>query len=78
MVDIKELKVGDRIKIVDEPPKGSAFTICRDPHQTEMGQYLGKVVTVAMVQTRCVLIKQDRGRFAWTPELIEEKIDGRR
>lgn len=74
MIELKDLKPGDRVKIVDMPPKGSAFTICQDPKSTEMGQYLGKVVTVAQVQSRCVLIKQDRGKFAWTPCLIEKKV----
>lgn len=74
MIELKDLKPGDRVKIVDMPPKGSAFTICKDPKSVEMGQYLGKVVTIAQVQARCVLIKQDRGKFAWTPEFIERKV----
>lgn len=74
MVELKDLKPGDKVKIVDTPPKGSAFTLCKDPKSTEMGQYLGKVVTVAQIQPRCVLIKQDRGKFAWTPCLIEKKV----
>lgn len=77
MVEIKDLKPGDKIKIVDMPPKGSAFTICKDPKSTEMGQYLGKVVTVARVQARCVQINQDHGKFAWTPCLIEKKVGAR-
>ena len=46
MVNLTELKPGMRVKIVAEPPKGSAFEICKDPHQTEMGQHLNKVVTI--------------------------------
>jgi hypothetical protein len=74
VVNLTELKAGMRIKIVAEPPKGSAFEICKDPHQTEMGQYLNKVVTITRVHERCVSIKEDRGRYAWTPMLIEKVV----
>lgn len=73
MVSLKELKPGDKVRIVQFPPKGSAFTICKDPTQTEMGKWLGKVMTVQKVQTRCVSMKEDGGRWAWTPELMKEK-----
>lgn len=68
-------KVGDRVKIVDYPPKGSGFMICDDPLQSEMGQWLGKVMTIRHVQERCYIMKEDRGRWAWTPILIEKKVD---
>ena len=71
MISLQEIKVGDRIKIVDMPPKGSAFTICKNPKECEMGRYLGRVVTVTKVHDRCVSIKEDGGRWAWTPMLIE-------
>ncbi len=74
MVELKDLKPGDKVKIVDMPPEGSAFTICENPKSTKMGLYLGKVVTVTQVQPRCILIKQDKGKFAWTPCLIERKV----
>lgn len=68
-MDIKTLKPGNRIKIVDTPPKGSAFA-----KGTDMEMYLGKKVTITRVHERCVTIKEDRGRFAWTPMLIEKVI----
>ena len=74
MVNLTELKPGARIQIVSEPPKGSAFEICQDPHQTARGKYLNKVVTVTHVHARCVSIREDGGRFAWTPMLIERVV----
>lgn len=74
MVQMTELKPGMRIKIVSEPPKGSAFEICKDPHQTAMGKHLSKVVTVTRVHERSVSIREDGGRFAWTPMLIEKVV----
>ena len=74
MVQISELKPGMRIKIVAEPPKGSAITIARNPKETEMGSYLGRVVTVTRVHERCASIREDGGKFAWTPMLIERKL----
>ena len=68
-------KVGDRVKIVDYPPKGSGFMICDDPLQSEMGQWLGKIMTIRQVQERCYIMKEDKGRWAWTPVLIEKKIN---
>ncbi len=68
-------KVGDRVKIVDYPPKGSAFTICSNPFETEMGQWLGKIMTVKQVQERCYIMKEDKGQWAWTASLIEKKVD---
>lgn len=68
-------KVGDKVKIVDYPPKGSGFMICDDPLTCEMGQWLGKIMTIRQVQERCYIMKEDRGRWAWTPSLIEKKVD---
>lgn len=71
MVSLQEIKAGDRIRLVTVPPKGSAITISENPKETEMGRYLGRVVTVTKVHDRCVSIKEDSGRWAWTPMLIE-------
>ena len=68
-------KVGDKVKIVNYPPKGSGFTICEDPLQCEMGQWLGKIMTIKQVQEHCYIMKEDRGRWAWTFDLIEKKIN---
>lgn len=68
---IAELNPGDRIRLVMDPPKGSAITISSNPKETEMGQYLGHVVTVSKLHERCVSIREDGGKFAWTPMLIE-------
>ena len=74
MLQLSELKPGMRIKIVATPPKGSAFEPGNNPHQTEMGAYLNQIVTVTHVYERCVSIKEDHGKFAWTPMLIERVI----
>lgn len=66
-MEITNLKNGDMILLVTEPPKGSAYT-------PEMQPYLGKTVTVTRVHERCVSIQEDCGRFAWTPMLIEKKV----
>lgn len=71
---MRELKPGDRVKIVDYPPKGSAFTICDNPHETEMGKWLGTTMTVKAVKPRCCDMKEDGGKWAWTPMLIERKV----
>lgn len=76
MISLQELKAGDRIRLVTEPPEGSAITISKNPKETEMGRYLSRVVTVTKVHDRCVSIKEDGGRWAWTPMLIESKMDG--
>lgn len=68
-------KVGDKVKIVDYPPRNSAFMVCDNPVETEMGKWLGKVMTIRQVQERCYIMKEDRGRWAWTPSLIEKKVD---
>ncbi len=68
-------KVGDRVKIVNYPPEGSGFTICEDPLQCEMGQWLGKIMTIKQVQEFCYIMKEDKGRWAWTPSLIEKKVN---
>lgn len=67
-------KVGDRVKIVDYPPKGSGFMICDDPLKSEMGQWLGQIMTIRQVQERCYIMKDDKGRWAWTSALIEKKV----
>ena len=70
-------KKGDRIKIVDNPPAGSGFMVFpgKDPKETPMGKWLGKVMTVVQVQERCLIMKEDNGRFAWTYSLIEKKVE---
>ena len=68
-------KVGDKVKIVDYPPRNSAFMICDKPVESEMGKWLGKVMTVKQVQDRCYIMKEDNGRWTWTNSLIEKKVD---
>lgn len=68
-------KKGDRVKIVDNPPAGSGFMVCKNPKDTPMGKWLGKVMTVVQVQERCLIMKEDNGRFAWTYSLIEKKVE---
>ena len=68
-------KVGDKVKIVDFPPRNSAFMICDKPVESEMGKWLGKVMTIKKVEERCYIMKEDNGRWAWTPSLIEKKVD---
>lgn len=70
-------KKGDRVKIVDYPPAGSGFMIFpeKDPKDTPMGKWLGKVMTVEQVQERCLIMKEDNGRFAWTFSLIDKKVE---
>lgn len=67
-------KVGDKVRIVKYPPKGSGFMITTDPLNSEMGKWLGKIMTIAQVQSRCYIMKEDNGKWAWTPSLIECKI----
>ena len=57
-------KVGDKVKIVDYPPMGSGFMICDNPVESEMGKWLGKIMTIVQVQERCYIMKEDKGRWA--------------
>ena len=68
-------KVGDKVKIVDYPPEGSGFEICNNSLESEMGQWLGKVMTIKQVQDRCYIMKEDKGCWAWTPMLIEKRVN---
>ena len=68
-------KVGDKVKIVDFPPRNSAFMICDKPVESEMGKWLGKVMTIKKVEERSYIMKEDNGRWAWTPSLIEKKVN---
>ena len=68
-------KVGDKVKIVDFPPRNSSFMICDKPVESEMGKWLGKVMTIKKVEERCYIMKADNGRWAWTPSLIEKKVN---
>ena len=68
-------KVGDKVKIVDYPPRNSAFMICDNPVESEMGKWLGKIMMIRQVEERCYIMKEDKGRWAWTPSLIEKKVD---
>jgi hypothetical protein len=74
MVRINEMKPGMRIKLVTEPPERSGMPVALNPKETEMGSYLGQTVTVVRVHERCVTIKEDHGKFAWTSPLIEKVI----
>jgi len=68
-------KVGDRVKIVADPPKGSGFTIYQgDPHDVEMGKWLDTIMTIKEVHQNCYIMREDRGKWAWTPSLIDSLV----
>ena len=66
----RDFGVGDVVKIVDVPPQGSAYI-------NEMSEWLGTYMTIKEQQNRCFLMKEDSGKWAWTPSLIEKVIKKR-
>ena len=58
-------KKGDRVKIIDNASSWGTVYV------EEMSQWLGKTMTIAQVQERCYIMKEDKGRWAWTTSLIE-------
>jgi len=56
MVDIKMLRPGMKVKVIDQWPADEGYGYNR-----EMCRYLGQVVTVLEADTMSVLIKEDEG-----------------
>lgn len=67
-------KVGDKVKIVDTPPKNSNLTLVKDYKNTPMGKYLSDVMTIAKVEEKFYIMKEDEGRYAWSLDFIELKV----
>jgi hypothetical protein len=63
----RDFSVGDVVKIVDVPPQGSAYV-------KEMSEWLGTYMTIKEQQNRCYLMREDNGKWAWTPSLIEKIV----
>lgn len=63
----RDFSIGDVVKIVDVPPQGSAYV-------DEMSEWLGTYMTIKEQQNRCYIMREDNGRWAWTPSLIEKII----
>lgn len=63
----RDFGVGDVVKIVDVPPQCSAYV-------NEMSEWLGTYMTIKEQQNRCYIMKEDMGKWAWTPSLIEKIV----
>ena len=70
MREFKDLKVGDKIKIIDEKV-GSDWDI-----NGAMDKYLGKIVTVSIAWLNYIEIKEDEGKcWSWYPPMIDLSWD---
>lgn len=76
MIDVEELKVGDKIRIVDEWTQ-----ICHDKMGVNeyMNKFLGQTVTVRYINPtaedkdmRYVVIEEDGGCWRYTRNMIED------
>lgn len=67
-------KVGDRVRIVEVPPKNSNLNFFKDYKNTPRGKYLGTVMTIAKVEETFYVMKEDDGYYAWSLDFIETKI----
>ncbi len=76
MIDVEELKIGDKIRIVDEWTQ-----ICHDKMGVAegMNKFLGQTVTVSYINPtaedkdmRYVFIEEDGGRWKYTRNMIED------
>ena len=56
-------KVGDRVRIVSEPPKGLNWA-------SEMNVYLGRVMTIKNVLIRGYKMVEDKGEWFWNDSMI--------
>lgn len=63
----RDFCVGDVVKIVDVPPQGSAYV-------EEMSEWLSTYMTIKEQQNRCYIMREDKGKWAWTPSLIEKIV----
>ena len=74
MIQISELSVGMRVKIVDKWVAGS-----RHNPQGGMDCYLGSVVTVAEIHSnswdRDISIEEDNGRWSWQPDMLDYVVE---
>lgn len=79
MVDLKELKPGDRVKIVNEWTNG-----CRQAVNGAMDHWLGRVMTVrtvnrvyaTMIEDAGECSGQDNGHWYWTAPSIDSIVSG--
>lgn len=73
MVDVRTLKPGDRVKIVDAWVKSGDGRI-RWNSEGRMDRYLGTVMTVEMVPNRIVQfvkMQEDDGEWSWFREMLD-------
>ena len=72
--EFKELKPGDKVKIVSKRTKNADG---RDRWSIfgKMDKYLGKTMTVKLVRSAFVDMREDDGCWCWFPEMIERKVD---
>lgn len=71
--EFKELRPGDKVKIVSKKTKSSDG---RDRWSVlgKMDKYLGKTMTVELVRSVFVDMREDDGCWCWFPEMIERKV----
>lgn len=71
MVNLNDIHVGDRVKIVDKWCKG-----CGENKEGRMDKYLGRTVTVKYVRgLSSIAIEEDNGLWYWYPSAIECIVD---
>lgn len=78
MVDLKQLRHGTKVKIVDEWPNEYYYEV---NHEGKMDKWQGKTMTVEEVSKYCAFMQEDchehrfsdNGPFgwAWFPELMD-------
>ena len=66
-----KFKVGDRVKVKKDLVTGKAYG--KDIFIDAMEKYKGKIVIIKAVFTYSYAIKEDRGNWAWTDEMFEDK-----
>lgn len=74
MIDIHELREGDKVKIVDAWCEG-----CGENNEGRMDKYLGRLVTVRRVYDNSISIEEDQGDrgggWSWFPAALEPAED---
>ena len=75
-VRIEDIKVGMKVKLVDEEPTYTVFGC----FVSSMREHLGKVRTVAFIDyyREFVLVKEDRGNWKWDIRLIKKIVDDKK
>lgn len=70
VIDIKTLRPGTRVKVVDQWPLVFGFN-----HSPEMNRHLGQVVTIQSVDERTVRVKEDGEHKNWSVQCFDRVVE---